>query len=494
MQPSSEIFFVMLTVAIIMLIFLWIVLVRMRRIKNAIQKTKVVIEQLMLGDLPDRNMKVPENEMAEVVDGLNVLLGNFRSVVKFAQKIGTGNLDAEFNKVSEKDALGIALIEMRESLRKVAEEDSKRNWATTGLAQLGETLRSSENGISELVDKILQFLVKYTKSNQGGLFVVNDEKLGEVFLELQACYAFERKRYMKKRIEKMEGLVSQCYLEQEIIFITNVPQDYVKITSGLGGENPNSLLLVPLKLNEKVYGVIELLSFNKYQEHEIEFVKKTSESIAYSISTAKINELTRVLLENSQQQTEEMRAQEEEMRQNMEELTATQEEMTRKNAEVERLLSESSKNEGELQVRLEEVARMKKFEDARAEERITFVDNYKKTLLGVLDNLPHKIFLKDQDGKMVIVNTSVAKAHNMSVDELIGKSDFDFVDAKTAQEWRNQELEIIRKGSETYVHSDSIGGETRKLKTVKSAFYIPHLNQTGLLGIQTDITDLEKKN
>ena len=93
---------------------------------------------------------------------------------------------------------------------------------------------------------------------------------------------------------------------------------------------------------------------------------------------------------------------------------------------------------------------------------------------------------------MVLVNTVVAKAHNMSIDELIGKSDFDFVDAKTAQEWRNQELEIIRKGSETYVFNETLHGETKRLKSTKMAFFIPHLKETGLLGIQTDVTELEK--
>jgi PAS domain S-box-containing protein len=109
-----------------------------------------------------------------------------------------------------------------------------------------------------------------------------------------------------------------------------------------------------------------------------------------------------------------------------------------------------------------------------------------------LDQLPHKVFLKDKDGKMALANTIVAKAHNMTVDELIGKSDFDFVDAKTAQEWRDQELAIITKGSETYIFDETLKGKTKTLKTTKMAFHIPHLNQTGLLGIQTDITELQE--
>ncbi|MGZ7265392.1 hypothetical protein ACXWP3_09795, partial [Streptococcus pyogenes] len=77
------------------------------------------------------------------------------------------NLSAEFQKLSDKDTLGISLIEMRDSLQRVADSDTKRNWATTGLANLGETLRTGQKGITDLYDKIVRFIVKYTESNQG---------------------------------------------------------------------------------------------------------------------------------------------------------------------------------------------------------------------------------------------------------------------------------------------------------------------------------------
>jgi PAS domain S-box-containing protein len=410
----------------------------------------------------------------------------------FIDAVSSGNYSVELNRIGDDDNLTDKLIAMRNKLKENAEEDSKRNWSTSGLAQIGDILRTNTASVSDLYDNIIRFVVKYTQSNQGGLFLLNDDEENDRHLELVACYAFERKKFLTKKVGIGEGLVGQCFLEGEKIVMLKVPEDYVSITSGLGGANPNCLVLIPMKVNEKIYGVIEIASFKKYQPHEIELVEKFAESIASTISTVRTNESTKILLEKSQQQAEEMKAQEEEMRQNMEELSATQEEMGRKNVEVEKMLAESSRQEAELKIKLEEVAKMKKQEETRNQERIQFMDNYKKTLVGILDHLPHKIFLKDQDGKMVIVNTAVANAHHMSIDELIGKSDFDFVDEATAQEWRKQELEIIRKGSATYVHSDSIGGELRKLKTVKSAFFIPHLNQTGLLGVQTDITDLEK--
>ena len=151
---------------------------------------------------------------------------------------------------------------------------------------------------------------------------------------MSACYAYDRQKFLSKKIESGEGLVGRCYQEQEKIFLTEIPNDYIKITSGLGDNNPTSLLLIPLAYNNNIFGILEIASFNKYQEHEVEFIERIGESIAATISSAKANIQTAVLLEQSQQQAEEMSSQEEEMRQNMEELRATQEQSTRREQEL----------------------------------------------------------------------------------------------------------------------------------------------------------------
>jgi GAF domain-containing protein len=254
----------------------------------------------------------------------------------FIEAVSTGDYSIE---IESTDELSNKLISMRNTLRNNAEEDKRRNWATSGEAQIGEILRASGN-IAELYDNIITFVVKYTKSNQGGLFLLNDENDQDHYIELVSCYAFERKKFIKKRVELGQGLIGQCYQEGARIHLREIPEGYVHITSGLGGANPTSLLIVPMKVNGKTYGVIELASFKKYEEHEIVLVEKFAESIGAEVSSVKVNESTRILLEKTQQQTEEMRAQEEEMRQNMEELEATQEEMRRKEKHIQNLLDE----------------------------------------------------------------------------------------------------------------------------------------------------------
>lgn len=410
--------------------------------------------------------------------------------ISFADYISQGNLKAQYN-AENPDALGRSLINMRESLLKAADREEREKFANVGLARIGEILRLHADNLESLCDKVIEEIVKYMKANQGSIFVIENQGERSEHLRLMAARAWDRKKYLQKTFDMGEGLVGQSAIEKHTIFMTKVPDQYITITSGLGEANPNCVLIVPLKSEDLVVGVIELASFKVYQDYEIKFLEKVGESIASTIITTRNNQKNKELLEKSNLLTEQMRAQEEEMRQNLEEMQATQEEMHRKNKEIERLLAVADDKEAQLQKQLNEIQVMKRENDRKNEEMLNYMNNYRQTLLNILDQLPHKVFLKDSQGKMVLVNTVVAKAHHMTIDELIGKSDFDFVDFETAQQWRNQELEIVKKGSETYIFNDTIGGETKTLKSTKMAFFIPHLNETGLLGIQTDITELE---
>jgi CHASE3 domain sensor protein/predicted transcriptional regulator len=267
------------------------------------------------------------------------LITNLGKASDFIKNITKGNYEVQWDGIDStnehlnKDNLAGELIQMREQMKKVKQEDTKRLWANEGFAKFADLLRIQDNLFEEKIHVFLSELIQYVQANQGAIFVVTEEENQEKVLEMRSCYAYGRHKHQKKTIYAGEGLVGQAFREQDIIFLTDIPSDYIEITSGLGQALPNSVLIVPLLHNDQVVGVLELASFQVFEEFKIQFIKKLLESLASTLISARINERTKLLLEESQQKAEEMRAQEEEMRQNMEELSATQEEMHRKERE-----------------------------------------------------------------------------------------------------------------------------------------------------------------
>ena len=260
-------------------------------------------------------------------------------VIDFTEHLSKGDISYDFNITDESDELGNSLLSLRDSLIKKIEDEKvfkqqneQRNWTNQGLARFADILRKDNDDIEKLSYNIISNLIKYLKANQGGFFIINDNNHNNEFLELKAMYAYDRRKFEEKEVKKGEGLAGTCWVEQESIFLTDVPDKYTYITSGIGEATPNCVLIVPIKVNDEVFGVIELASFKVLEQFEIEFVEKLSENIASTISGVKVNLKTSKLLEQSQKQAETMREQEEVMRQNMEELTATQEEAARQSA------------------------------------------------------------------------------------------------------------------------------------------------------------------
>jgi PAS domain S-box-containing protein len=398
---------------------------------------------------------------------------------QFIESVSAGNYEMELQAADEGDNLTGTLISMRDKLKQTSEDDRKRNWTTTGLAQIGDILRATGTTSTELYDNIIKFIVKYTKSHQGGLFIVTSEEGEKEILELVASYAFERKKYLQKTVDPGDGLVGQCFLEGETIYLTEVPIEYVTITSGLGASSPSALLVIPMKVNEKTYGVIELASFNKFADYEIELLEKLAESVASTISNVRVNDTTRILLEKTRQQSEEMKSQEEEIRQNMEELEATQEEMRRKQSVLERELHQSQQQASALQLQEQKIMQSQ------------------DTLQAIVDNIPRAIFWKDNDLRFMGSNLNFANIAGVeSPRDLVGKTDFEMPWSAQADAYRKDDHEVMRsRKSKLDIEEVNINsnGEESWVRTSK----VPIISQNGevvaILGMFEDITIWKQK-
>ncbi|UZR97565.1 GAF domain-containing protein [Chondrinema litorale] len=243
---------------------------------------------------------------------------------KFAEKISVGEFNTNYKLADEEDELGKALLIMRDNLVTAAEVEKNDKFMREGIAQLSEILQHQFHDMEDLSDEIISFVTKYLGLNQAGLFALKDD-----YLEMKACYAYNRKKFLDKKVMLGEGLLGQAYYEKDMIFMTEVPADYVDITSGLGHATPRCIVIMPLIFNEQVVGVIESASFNVLDDIQLNFFRKAAETIALSLISMRNAQETKTMLLRTQKQADQMRAQEEELRQNMEELQATQEEIQR---------------------------------------------------------------------------------------------------------------------------------------------------------------------
>lgn len=299
-----------------------------KQIKVNIEAINEHIVRLAGGAIPGK-LSYSDSELDTITDSVNQLTSSLSSIKEFALHVGSGDFNSEIKVFDDQGELGVSLAQMRDGLKQVSDQDKIRYWTNEGLAKFGNILRDNASDLKKLSDQVISHMVKYLNANQGSLFVLNNSEGHEPFLELTSCYAFDKKKYVEKQINRGQGLVGQTWQEGESVYLRKIPESYIQITSGLGGAKPGYLLIVPLKLNGEVHGVIELASFFDFEKHKIEFVEKIAENIASTISGTRVAEQTRQLLNESQMMAEQMRAQEEEMRQNMEEMEATQEEMHR---------------------------------------------------------------------------------------------------------------------------------------------------------------------
>ena len=309
----------------------------------------------LLRELEENNRKflfepgseIQINNPKEVIENS---INNFKKASEFIKGIALKNYEVQWigltpsNSMKNENNLAGELVKMRDQMKLAKQEDERRFWVNEGLTQFSQLVRNHQANLTKLSEEATRFLTKYIDAQQGSLFVLNDEVASDQFLELVACYAFDKKKFVTKRIEIGDGMVGQAYLEGQTIVIKQVPSDYVKITSGLGHATPTCLCIIPLKYNSKIEAILELASFHFFEPHQMDFLEKAGEFVASAIIGAKVSTRMKTLLDQSQQQSEQMRAQEEEMRQNMEELQATQEEMNRKNRESEKIIEQLKVN------------------------------------------------------------------------------------------------------------------------------------------------------
>ena len=284
--------------------------------------------------------KVIESEITDLNGALDNLFDSLQASVDFAGEIGKGNLNAEYHLLSDDDTLGASLITMQNSLIEAKKEEDKkkllddqRNWVTHGLANFGEIIRQDNDNVEDFAMNLLSQLLKYVDVVQGAIYFKKEDPYSdEMKFENKAAIAYGKQIMIENaEVTAKDGIFGRSIDEMKCIYLEDIPDSYVTFTQGKKeAQKPRNLLVVPMIVNDEIFGIMELVSYNHIEQYKIEFIEKLCENIASVVSSVNTNIHNAHLLEQSNEQAEELSQHEEEMRQNLEEMQATQEEASKR--------------------------------------------------------------------------------------------------------------------------------------------------------------------
>ncbi|MFN8258609.1 MAG: Cache 3/Cache 2 fusion domain-containing protein [Bacteroidales bacterium] len=302
-------------------------------IRDNLRKLRLTLNLLAKGHVPPKLDIKGEKEFVELSDKVNQIGIRLKEMAEFANGLANDNFTQKYPPTFIDDEIGEALIRINDKLNEAMynehirlKEEKLRLWESEGLSKFVNILQRNRDNLQELCYEIILNLVQYLNANVGALFFINSDNPADLHFEQMATFAFDQKRFVEKKIYPEQGFIGRIYNEKQTIYLTEIPDGYINISSGLGESSPKNLLIVPLLINKEVYGAIEIASFNVIKGYQIEFIEKIGENIASTINNVLVNNKTRELLKQSRTQSELLSMQEEEMRRNLIELKNIQKE------------------------------------------------------------------------------------------------------------------------------------------------------------------------
>ena len=250
-----------------------------------------------------KNLTENVNQLAEN------LTTQVRAISEVASAVTKGDLTQMISVEAkgEVEELKDTINQMIANLKETTLRNQEQDWLKSNLAQFTQMLQGQKD-LNTVTQRILSELAQVVNAQQGMFYILEqDEDEQNKKLKLFAAYAYGNDLEMSKEFALGQGLVGQVAVEKERILLTNVPKDYIKISSGLGEASPVSVIVLPVLFETEIKAVIELASFDNFSETHLDFLSQLTESLGIVLNTIETNTRTEELLEQSQSLTEELR-------------------------------------------------------------------------------------------------------------------------------------------------------------------------------------------
>ena len=295
----------------------------------------------------------------------------------FAQRLSEGENPEPYEEMMNTD-LGRALRMIHLNIKARRRQEHEESYINEGRDLLARILREHQE-MEELSYHVLKAVSGYIESIQGAFYLYREES--ETLVNT-ATYAYNRKKYLEQEFAIGEGLVGQCAYEMDYIYRTEIPEDYITITSGiLGDQKPASILLVPLISDEVLQGVLEFAFLNdRIPKLTIQFLLEVGEMIARTILNLKMTMRTQKWLEESRSMTEELQKNEAQLQENAREMAQAQKNLEEANIQLEGKIAEASRANERLHLMLEQASEIISIYNREAS--LTYISPSVITILG----------------------------------------------------------------------------------------------------------------
>ena len=296
---------------------------------------------------------------------------------EFAQRLSEGKKPEAYDEMMDTD-LGQALKLINLNARSMRRKEHEQSWIAEGKDMVSKVLREQQ-GMEELSYQVLRVISGYIDSIQAAFYLYREES---ELLVNTATYAYNREKYLAQEFKIGEGLVGQCAFEMDYIYRTEIPEDYITISSGiLGDQKPRCILLVPLISNEVLQGVLEFTFMkDRIPKLTIQFQLELGEIIARTILNLKMNLRTQRWLEESRTMTEELQKNETQLQDNASEMSSSQKELEQANTKLEGKMNEARQASDRLHLMLEQASEIISIYDSNGQ--LTYISPSVKNIFG----------------------------------------------------------------------------------------------------------------
>jgi CheY-like chemotaxis protein/signal transduction histidine kinase/HAMP domain-containing protein len=275
----------------------------------------------------------------DLTENVNQLAANLTTQVRSIAEVATAVTRGDLSRSIQVEARGEVsdlkdnINEMIRNLKETTQKNAQQDWLKTNLARFTRLLQGQRN-LEAVTSLILSELAPLVSAHHG-VFYMMDSQEKDPRLHMIASYGYRSNRKLPASFLPGEGLVGQCALEKTRIWLTNVPRDYIQVSSGLGAAPPTNIVVLPILFEQQVKAVIEIASLDRFTETHLSFLDQLMESIGVVLNTIEANSRTESLLKQSQSLAQELQQTNQELAEKARLLSEQNIEVERKNAEVE---------------------------------------------------------------------------------------------------------------------------------------------------------------